>query len=36
MEHREITTIGDAKAVSDLFALLTGFNPGFPVVEPAR
>jgi alkyl sulfatase BDS1-like metallo-beta-lactamase superfamily hydrolase len=34
MEHREITTVGDAKAVSDLLALLVDFEPGFPVVEP--
>ena len=36
MEHREITTIGEAKAVSDLFALLVDFETGFPVVEPGR
>src|SRR6266850_176259 len=36
MEHREITTVGDAKAVSDLFVLLVDFKPGFPVVEPGR
>jgi alkyl sulfatase BDS1-like metallo-beta-lactamase superfamily hydrolase len=36
MEHSEITTIGDAKAVSDLFALLVNFDAGFPVVEPRR
>jgi len=35
-EHGEITTIGDAKAVSDLFALLVDFETGFPAVEPAR
>ena len=35
-EHREITTVGDAKAVSDLLALLVDFKPGFPVVEPGR
>ena len=29
-EQREITTIGDAKAISDLLALLTDFDPGFP------
>jgi alkyl sulfatase BDS1-like metallo-beta-lactamase superfamily hydrolase len=34
MEHREITTAGDAKAVSDLLALLVDFKPGFPLVEP--
>ena len=33
-EHHEITTIGDAKAVSDLLALLINFDAGFPVVEP--
>jgi alkyl sulfatase BDS1-like metallo-beta-lactamase superfamily hydrolase len=36
MEHGEITTVGDAKAVSDLFALLVDFKSGFPVVEPGR
>jgi alkyl sulfatase BDS1-like metallo-beta-lactamase superfamily hydrolase len=36
MEHREITTIGDAKAASDLLALLVDFETGFPVVEPGR
>jgi alkyl sulfatase BDS1-like metallo-beta-lactamase superfamily hydrolase len=36
MEHREITTIGDAKAVSDLLALLVDFETAFPVVEPKR
>src|SRR6266481_266595 len=36
MEHGEITTIGDAKAVSDLFALLVDFETGFPVVEAGR
>ena len=36
MEHGEIATIGDAKAVSDLFALLVDFKSGFPVVEPGR
>ncbi len=36
MERHEITTIGDAKAVSDLFALLVDFDAGFPVVEPGR
>jgi alkyl sulfatase BDS1-like metallo-beta-lactamase superfamily hydrolase len=36
MEHREIKTIGEAKAVSDLFALLVDFETGFPVVEPGR
>jgi alkyl sulfatase BDS1-like metallo-beta-lactamase superfamily hydrolase len=36
MEHGEITTIGSAKAVSDLFALLVDFEAGFPVVEPGR
>ena len=33
-QHGEITTIGDAKAVSDLLALLDDFEPGFPIVEP--
>jgi alkyl sulfatase BDS1-like metallo-beta-lactamase superfamily hydrolase len=36
MEHREITTVGDAKAVSDLFALLVDFEEGLPIVEPGR
>src|SRR6267142_5463914 len=36
MEQREITTVGDAKAVSDLLSLLVDFEAGFPVVEPAR
>jgi alkyl sulfatase BDS1-like metallo-beta-lactamase superfamily hydrolase len=35
MEHREITTIGDANAVSDLWALVVEFQTGFPIVEPA-
>ena len=33
IQHREITTIGDAKAVSDLWALLVNFKTGFPLVE---
>jgi alkyl sulfatase BDS1-like metallo-beta-lactamase superfamily hydrolase len=36
IEHREITTVGDAKAVSDLLALLADFETGFPIVEPGR
>jgi alkyl sulfatase BDS1-like metallo-beta-lactamase superfamily hydrolase len=36
MEHREITPVGDAKAVSDLFALLVDFEEGLPIVEPGR
>jgi hypothetical protein len=36
MEHREITTGGDAKAVSDLLALLVDFDPGFPIIEPGH
>jgi hypothetical protein len=36
MDRREITTIGDAKAISDLFALLVAVETGFPVVEPGR
>ena len=35
-QHRGITTIGDAKAISDLFALVVDFEAGFPVVEPGR
>ena len=31
---RNITTIGDAGAVSDLLTLLVDFDTGFPVVEP--
>jgi alkyl sulfatase BDS1-like metallo-beta-lactamase superfamily hydrolase len=36
IEHGDITIIGDAKTVSDLFALLVDFDAGFPVVEPGR
>jgi alkyl sulfatase BDS1-like metallo-beta-lactamase superfamily hydrolase len=36
MDHREITTVGDAKTVSDLFALLVDFEEGLPIVEPGR
>jgi alkyl sulfatase BDS1-like metallo-beta-lactamase superfamily hydrolase len=36
MELREITISGDAKAVSDLLALLIDFDPRFPIVEPGR
>jgi alkyl sulfatase BDS1-like metallo-beta-lactamase superfamily hydrolase len=36
MTHHEITTSGDAKALSDLLALLVDFEPGFPIVEPRR
>jgi alkyl sulfatase BDS1-like metallo-beta-lactamase superfamily hydrolase len=36
IEHSEITTVGDAKAVSDWLALLVDFETGFPVVEPSR
>ncbi len=36
MERHEITTIGSAKAVSDLWALLADFDTGFPLVEPAQ
>ena len=36
MNKHEFTTVGDAKAVSDLFALLVDFGTGFPVVEPGR
>ena len=34
IEHRDITTSGDTKAVCDLWALLVDFESGFPVVEP--
>jgi alkyl sulfatase BDS1-like metallo-beta-lactamase superfamily hydrolase len=30
IERREITTIGDAKAVSELLAMMVDFEPGFP------
>ncbi len=33
IEHREITTIGDAKAVSALSTLLVDFETGFSVFE---
>jgi alkyl sulfatase BDS1-like metallo-beta-lactamase superfamily hydrolase len=36
IDQHQITTVGDAKAVSDLLALLVDFEAGFPVVEPAR
>jgi hypothetical protein len=37
LEHRALTSIvGDAKAVSGLWALLVDFEPGFPIVEPGR
>jgi len=36
MEHGEITTTGDAGAVSRLLGLLVYFEIGFPVVEPGR
>jgi len=35
-ERHEMTMIGNAKVVSDLFALLVDFESGFPVVEPLR
>jgi hypothetical protein len=35
MEHREIRTIGEAKAVSDLWVLLVDFETGFPIVKAA-
>jgi hypothetical protein len=34
MEHREIITIGDAKALSDLQALLVNFKTALLLVEP--
>jgi alkyl sulfatase BDS1-like metallo-beta-lactamase superfamily hydrolase len=34
--HGEIATLGNAQAISDLFALLVDFESGFPVVEPGR
>jgi len=36
MKQGDITTLGNAKAISDLFALLVDFQPGFPIVEPSR
>src|SRR6266404_2233857 len=36
MEHRELASVGDTNAVSDLLALLADFETGFPVVEPGR
>jgi len=36
MKQGDITTVGNAKAVSDLFALLVDFESGFPLVEPAE
>jgi alkyl sulfatase BDS1-like metallo-beta-lactamase superfamily hydrolase len=36
MEHREITALGDAKAVPGLLALLVKFETDFPLVEPGR
>ena len=36
MAQREISITGDAKAVSDLWALLVDFKTGFPLVEPAE
>jgi alkyl sulfatase BDS1-like metallo-beta-lactamase superfamily hydrolase len=35
IEQREVTTFGDAKPVSALWALLVDFEPRFPIVEPA-
>jgi len=35
-EHGEIRTLGNAKAVSDLFALLVDFKSGFPIIEPTH
>jgi alkyl sulfatase BDS1-like metallo-beta-lactamase superfamily hydrolase len=36
MKLREVRIDGDAKAVSDLLALLAAFEPGFPIVEPGH
>ena len=36
MAQREISITGDAKAVSDLWALFVDFETGFPLVEPAE
>jgi alkyl sulfatase BDS1-like metallo-beta-lactamase superfamily hydrolase len=35
IEQQEVTTVGDAKPVSALWALLVDFEPRFPIVEPA-
>jgi alkyl sulfatase BDS1-like metallo-beta-lactamase superfamily hydrolase len=35
IEHGDIMTSGDARAISDLWALLVEFRPDFPVVGPA-
>ena len=35
MEHGDITTSGDVKAVSGLWMLLVNFQPGLPIVGPA-
>lgn len=35
-KQSEITTSGDAKAVSDFWSLLDEFEPGLPIVEPAE
>jgi len=35
LDRNEITTIGDVKAVRDLWALFVDFPSGFPVVAPA-
>ncbi len=35
MDLREVTINGDAKAISELCALLVDFDPGCPVIEPA-
>ena len=34
IEHNDIATSGDVKALSDLWALLVDFQTGFGVVEP--
>src|SRR5262245_58656458 len=34
IEQRDITTSGDARAVSDFWALLVDFRTGFPILEP--
>ncbi len=36
MKAGDITVSGNPKAISDLFALLVEFNPGFPIVEPVQ
>jgi len=34
IQHGDLVPTGDAKAVSDFWALLVEFRTGFPIVEP--